>query len=204
MTINNDEINWEIIQEASSIATKLAVRNLSVRNNDFDEIQNELIIYILADTPRSRKLARYIHGDTTKEKINKLVYSVTTDRSWLSGIFHNDQAEANNTLKGCRMVLVEPSVAKDIVKKVFSGDIVESESFSIIADKLTNSMSNHHRAILRDVYSNTSLTKKQIASNHGINRSNIYKIIAKAVKIASREWIPVFEKNPPALPVELF
>jgi hypothetical protein len=193
MNKKNEAINWEIIQEASRAAAKVAVGKFELlRYKDLDEIQNQCICFILADTPRSKKLNRYTHGDTTPEKLNKLIYSLNGDRSWLDGFFPPPTERHNS--QGFRVVTVDAVTAKKIVELVFSGDTMETEAFCIIADKLRMSMSKSQQAILTSLYSNPSATKKQVAIDHGVSWRWVYRVISKAVDIAQREWIPVFER----------
>lgn len=191
MNEKNNEVNWGTIQEASSIAAKLAVRKFGFKNYDLEELQNELICFILADTPRSRKFTRYTTGDATPEKLNKLVYSLNTDRSWLNGILHS--VSERNFAEGVKVIRVDNSMAKQIVKTLFSGDTMETEAFHIIGDRLREQLSASQRAILTSVYSNPSISKKDVAIEHGIGWRYVYKVIEKAVAIAQRAWLPVFE-----------
>lgn len=193
MNDKNNDVNWEIVQEASHVATKKAIQKLGLKNNDFDEIQNELICFILADTPRSRKFTRYITGDTTKEKLNKLIYSLNTDRSWLNGVIEKEQRL--HDLIGFRVTRLDDVSAKEIVNKTFKGDAIDSEPFALISDKLMETFPKRHRDILIDVFNNPSVSKKVIALNHGVSWRQVYRVIAKANEIAGREWIPMFERG---------
>jgi hypothetical protein len=191
MTVENNEVNWDIILKASEVATWEAIKKLGLNHSNSDEIQNELVCFILADTPRSKRLAVYVKGDMTKEKLNKLVYSLNKDRSWLNNYYANLSVNVQQDVR-CATVRLDRESAKRVVKSAFSGDVIDSEELAIIADKLLAKLNKRQRAILTDVYSKPKVSKKQVALDHDIHWRSVYKAIERAVDIAEKEWLPTW------------
>lgn len=179
------QTNWGIIQKAAEIVAKNTLRRGKYKSFELDDLTNEIIVFVADEASKEKsRFKRYITGEETNEKINKLAYSLTTEQKWLSGlkdktIFnHNDKPNHN-----------KEQIKKEVAKILREGP--ETEKEFMILDFMNAFLTDKQKRTLHLLYVE-GLKPSKVAKVEGVHRTSIFDrhnfAIARVMKFEAPEY----------------
>lgn len=199
--LDKASLNWEVISKATAKAAK---SDKLYYYAEHDDIVSECIHFLLDNMKR---FERYITGETTAEKINKLSYSLSLDKSWLtnilvrnnhmvaSGDVYSEFSRHSNRgyledISAVNNITLDRSEIISILRSYFKDEVVDSEKSSAIISKF-HDLKPMHQSTLLEIYKHNK-TNTQIARESGLHRDTVGDRRDNALNILKTVRIPVY------------
>lgn len=201
--LDKGSLNWEVITKATAKAAK---SDKLYYYAEHDDIVNECITFLL-EAKNMKRFSRYITGETTTEKINKLSHSLSLDKSWLSNLLvRNGNMIASGDVysefsrHSVRGYLEEISAVNNIqlnrdeiinvLRSYFKDEVIDNEKTSAIVSKF-HDLKPMHQSTLLEIYKHNK-TNTQIARENGLHRDTVGDRRDNALNILMTVRIPVY------------